>query len=247
MAGLESDLSRQVRATHGTLRREFRGIRNYKPISDKYPGLLHVDFVSVKKEEGYFYYVMELGDAEKPGWEKDPSTYRPQDLSSRLAQSPGHELPVAECVRILLALTEAVEFLHSEGFAHRDIKPSNVIFVAGCPKLADVGLVRETHPEGDEMTFVGTPGYMPPAPEFPGTIAADVYALGMMLYVISTGQAPASFPEISTRLVANETPLRFMKLNAIILKACHPDRIMRYSSAAAMHEALLDLQGSPAD
>lgn len=42
--------------------REFSGIKRYKPISAKHPGLLRVDFVSNKKSAGYFYYVMELGD-----------------------------------------------------------------------------------------------------------------------------------------------------------------------------------------
>ena len=41
--------------------REFNGIRQYKPVSDKHPGLLRIDLVSTKKKQGYFYYVMELG------------------------------------------------------------------------------------------------------------------------------------------------------------------------------------------
>ena len=43
----------------GPFDREFNGISRYKPISDKHPGLLRLDFVS-RKREGYFYYVMEL-------------------------------------------------------------------------------------------------------------------------------------------------------------------------------------------
>src|SRR5205807_2124008 len=57
--------------------REFNGIRRYKPISDRHPGLLRVDFVSTKKPGGYFYYVMELGDAMTSGWEKNPAQYVP--------------------------------------------------------------------------------------------------------------------------------------------------------------------------
>jgi len=73
--------------------------------------------------------------------------------------------------------------MHSAGLVHRDIKPSNIIFVNGKPKLADIGLVVSL---GDARSFVGTEGYVPP--EGPGTIHADIYSLGKVLYEISTGQ-----------------------------------------------------------
>jgi CHASE2 domain-containing sensor protein len=222
--------------------REFNGIKRYKPVSDKHPGLLRVDFVSTKKKEGFFYYVMELGDALAPGWEDKPSTYRPRDLSSVREQAEGRRLPVRECVRIALTLTEALEFLHQQGLTHRDIKPSNIIFVNSQPKLADVGLVAEARRPDKEKTWVGTPGYMPPAPEPPGTPQADIYGLGMVLYVIRTGRDPALFPEISTTLITDGDPAEFIRLNAIIVKACHPDRAERYASAAEMRAALLELQ-----
>ena len=49
---------------------EFRGLQKYKPVSEKHPGPLRIDLVSKMKDEDYFYYVMELGDAQQPGWEK---------------------------------------------------------------------------------------------------------------------------------------------------------------------------------
>src|SRR5262249_14236555 len=79
--------------------REFNGISRYKPISDKHPGLLRVDFVSRKREK-YFYYVMELGDALEPGWDGKPSKYQPRDLARICKRAPGKRLPVRECVRI---------------------------------------------------------------------------------------------------------------------------------------------------
>src|SRR5205085_605355 len=149
-----------------------------------------------------FYYVMELGDAMASGWEKNPAQYVPRDLSRTLGAAVGHRLPIRECVRIGLALTEALEFLHEEGLTHRDIKPQNIIFVNNRPKLADIGLVAEILPPGKQNTLVGTPGYMPPPPEPAGTPQADIYGLGMVLYVIRTGQEPSFFPEVSTTLLA---------------------------------------------
>jgi CHASE2 domain-containing sensor protein len=222
--------------------REFNGIKRYKPVSDKHPGLLRVDFVSTRKEAGYFYYVMELGDALEPGWEKNPRAYKPRDLASMRAQAPGARLPVRECVRIGVVLAEALEFLHQQGLTHRDIKPQNIIFVNDRPKLADVGLTAELPLPGRENTSVGTPGYMPPAPEPPGTIQADIYGLGMVLYVIRTGRDPDHFPEVSSTLIEGSEHSDFIRLNSVILKACQPDRAQRFASAAQMGAALWEIE-----
>jgi CHASE2 domain-containing sensor protein len=220
---------------------EFTGIQNYKPISDKHPGLLRVDFVSRPKPEGYFYYVMELGDSIAPEWEQTPTAYRPRDLASVIKQAPRNRLPVAECIRIVSFLAEALDFLHQQGFTHRDIKPSNIIFVNGRPKLADVGLVRKIRPAAEVRTWAGTIGYMPPH-EAPGTVPADIYALGMVLYVISTGRAPANFPELSSTLVQAVEGPEFIALNSVILTACDPDSKKRFASAADLGRALAAVQ-----
>jgi hypothetical protein len=220
--------------------REFSGIRRYKPISHEHPGLLRVDFVSQKKAAGYFYYVMDLGDALDPGWEQEPSTYRPRDLVNERRRCPGEKLPVRECLRIGAVLADALDFLHRQGLTHCDIKPQNIIFVNGQPKLADVGLMAEIRRPDQEGTFLGTPAYMPPPPEASGTPRADIYALGMVLYVISTGCNAAVFPTLSTTLTDNAALDDFFALNAVVLKACQPDCTQRYASAAEMRGALED-------
>jgi serine/threonine protein kinase len=190
------------------------------------------------KPEGYFYYVMELGDGQTADWQKDPATYKPWDLTHLRARSAGGRVPVMDCLRAGLVLSEALDFLHGQGLTHRDIKPSNVIFVNGRPKLADVGLVSQIRSPDQIQTYAGTPGYMPPPPEPPGTVVADIYALGMLLYVTSTGSEPTLFPNLSTTLMERTGHAEFIRLNAIILKACQPDPRRRYTSAAEMHAAL---------
>jgi CHASE2 domain-containing sensor protein len=221
--------------------REFNGISRYQSISDKHPSLLRVDFVSEKLAE-HFYYVMELGDSLEPGWEREPSTYKPRDLASELTRAQGGRLQIRQCLRIGLELSDALDFLHRQGLTHRDIKPQNIIFVNGRTKLADLGLIAEIRPPDQKRTLVGTPGYMPPPPELPGTPQADIYALGIVLYVLSTGSKTAFFPEISTTLAENVESVEFFTLNAIILKACQPDPAERYASALEMHRALQGAQ-----
>jgi CHASE2 domain-containing sensor protein len=220
----------------GPYEREFRGIKSYKPVSNQHPGLLHIDHVNCNEPQGYFYYVMELGDAFEPDWEQKGDAYKPRDLDSVCRQAEGWRLPARECIRIGIVLLDALDFLHQQGLVHRDIKPSNIIFVNGRPKLADVGLVRDANPDG---TIVGTEDYMPPRPEPTGTRLADIYALGKVLYVISTGKHASSFAELSTTLV--EKP-EFMRLNEIICKACQPAVDQRYTGAFEMLAALREAQ-----
>ena len=224
--------------------REFSGIKNYKPISDRHPALLRVDFVSKKKRAGYFYYVMELADGLEPGWEKNPSSYVPCDLARVRAQAEGLRLPPKKCIQIGLELAGALDFLHRQGLTHRDVKPQNIVFVKGQPKLADVGLVAEVRLVGENQSWVGTPGYMPPPPEPPGTPSADIFGLGMVLYVLLTGRSPTIFPALATTLLEQRNPAEFMGLNDVILKACETDLKKRYASASELAAALKEVQNT---
>lgn len=224
----------------GPYEREFNGIRRYKPVSDKHPGLLRIDFISTKKPQGYFYYVMELADALDGGWEKNPASYRPKDLAKLLAGVENRRLPAPECVRIALFLAEAVDFLHRQSLTHGDIKPQNIIFVHNQPKLADVGLVKDLV---GTQTHTGpcTPAFVAPG-EAPGTVQADIYALGMVLYIMFMGRQPESFPAVATTLLSGASQSDFVPINSVILRACHPEAARRYPSAGALAEALRQIQ-----
>src|SRR5437016_1491360 len=171
--------------------RELSGIRKFEPISRSHNGFIDVLHAGLNEAEGYFFYVMELGDDQVLGQNIVPEDYAPRTLSSELAHAG--KLPVEECLRLGLALGDALAELHRHGLVHRDVKPSNIIFVDGVPKLGDIGLVAEVD---ETQSYVGTEGFIPP--EGPGTPKADIYALGKVLYETLTGRDRQDFPELPT-------------------------------------------------
>ncbi len=213
--------------------REFAGIQRFEPISRSHESQLNI--LQVGRAEGAFYYVMEVADEMGRGQDIDPGTYTPRNLRSELHLHG--RLPAADCLRIGLALTTALEHLHKHGLVHRDIKPSNIVFVNGIPKLADIGLVA--HAEAT-MSFVGTEGFIPP--EGPGTRPADIYSLGKVLYELSTGHDRQQFPELPTNIADLPDRPLLGELNEVLIKACHRDPAQRYQTAAEMHADLALLE-----
>ena len=217
--------------------REFRGIRRYTPVSLRHPGLVKILHVGRDDNAQYFHYVMELGDDEVAGQEINPETYQPRNFAKDLAQK-GH-LPVAQCIAMGIALCKPLEFLHSKRLMHRDIKPANIIFVEGIPKLADVGLVTEYNRNPDEMSYMGTEGYMAESPTKP---SSDIYSFGKVLYEALTGLDRRQFPALPDWIESNNDVAEFMALNSIILRCCDRTPARRYQHAGELHEALLELE-----
>jgi WD40 repeat protein len=210
--------------------REYSGLDRFEPVSRTHDSQL--DVLHVGRQEGYFYYVMELADDQLTGQQIDSKTYRPKSLHSVLAERGS--LSPDETMEIALALTTALQHLHNHSLIHRDIKPSNIIFVNGLPKLADIGLVSSADAT---RSFVGTEGYLPP--EGPGTAQSDVYSLGKVLYETLTGRDRKDYPELPTDLAQLPDRQRYLELNSIISKACRADLGQRYSSAEEMRQDLL--------
>jgi hypothetical protein len=225
--------------------REFDGIRKFEPISRSHESQVDILHVGRDEAQGYFFYVMELADDAVGGATADgnsqasasrvlanPATYQPRTLKSELLRRG--RLPAAECVKLGLSLTTALEHLHRNGLVHRDVKPSNIIFINGQPKLADIGLVTSLDAT---RSHVGTIGFAPP--EGPGTVTGDLYSLGKVLYEAATARDRQEFPELPTRLGGTpEEEAGLIELNEVILKACDNEPKRRYQSAAAMRADL---------
>lgn len=215
--------------------REFAGIQRFEPLSRAQENQITIFHVGRNEAAGYFYYVMELADDAETAEEISPDKYVPKTL--REMRTAHTRLPARDCLAIGIALTRALAHLHANGLVHRDIKPSNVVFVHGVPKLADIGLVSAAD---DSVSFVGTEGFVPP--EGPGTVAADVYSLGKVLYEISTGRDRREFPKLPEDFEKLPDKRALLELNEVTARACDPALPRRYASAQAMHDDLLLLQ-----
>ncbi len=111
-------------------------------------------------------------------------------------------LPVADVLRLAGQIADALEHAHRQGIVHRDLKPSNILLTRSGIKVLDFGLAKrqpsglvagESHPTLTvEGAVLGTPRYM--APEQiegkPADERSDIFAFGLLLYEMLTGQHP---------------------------------------------------------
>jgi WD40 repeat protein len=182
-------------------------------------------------------------------------------LAQRLDGTPW---PARKAAQLVETLAGAVHHSHERGIVHRDLKPANVLLTAdGQPKIADFGLAKwlgQDQGQTQSGAIVGTPSYM--APEQAGgrskevSPAADVYALGAILYELLTGRPPfrAETPlDTLVQVVAQEpvSPSRLQSkvphdLTTICLKCLQKDPRKRYPSGKELAEDLgRYLRGEP--
>lgn len=191
----------------------------------------HPAIVSVydfgRTTDGQLYFVMEYVDG--------------TDVQRMIAREG--KLPPEHALAITAHLCDALGYAHKQGIVHRDIKPSNVLIdLEGRVKVADFGLAKlsdKTLNSGLTQTgmAMGTPDYVAPEALMHGSDVdgrADIYAVGVMLYQMLTGDIPRGMFRMPSQKFQSIDP----RFDAIVRRALEHDREERYQSS---HELRLDL------
>ncbi|MBI2933134.1 MAG: protein kinase [Planctomycetes bacterium] len=185
----------------------------------------------VGEEDGRFYFVMELIEGNPFNLLVDGRA----DLSYMLG--------------LLAKASRGLAAAHDRGIVHRDMKPSNILVTtSGEPKVTDFGLAKVAEATVELTRYgevMGTPAYMAPEQVAGRTKdispATDVYALGVILYEILTGQRPhnGNTPSELYASIMHQSPVPPRKINPaldasleeICLKALQRDPRLRYATA----------------
>jgi len=178
-------------------------------------------------------------------------------------QQDGKPMPSRRAAQLVLTLAQAVQHAHEHGVIHRDLKPANILLTTdGTPKIADFGLAKLDLNQGHTQTgdVLGSPSYMSPEQAAGKTRqlgpAADIYALGAILYELLTGAPPFRGATLLDTLeqvrhhdarpptaLQSEVP---RDLETICLKCLEKEPRHRYASAAALaHDLQAFLNDEP--
>jgi serine/threonine protein kinase len=163
---------------------------------------------------------------------------------------PRLDLPASRGV--LLQLLSGLAAAHQRGIIHRDIKPSNIFFsAAGAAKLGDFG-VAHLQDSGQTQTgaFIGTLAYMSPEQirGNPVTFATDIYALGVTLFQMLTGQLPFTPPDLIGKHLTAAPPAPSSAVaelpracDELVLRCLAKEPEKRFESLAALRQAIEQL------
>jgi Tol biopolymer transport system component len=157
-----------------------------------------VTVLTAGASEGLLFYTMPLIEGES--------------LRARLARSG--ELPIAETVRLLRDVADALEYAHARGVVHRDIKPENILVSGHHAFVTDFGVAKALSVATGDVNLtsagiaLGTPTYMSPEQATADPAAdhrTDLYSLGIVGYEMLCGRPPFTGLNLPQLLAAQAT------------------------------------------
>ncbi len=243
---LDPNLRRHVavKLIHSHLSEDPEFIQRFEQEATAVAQLRHNNIVQVfdfNNHHGVYYMVMEYVSGEA--------------LNKKLnaLSQASIRLPLADTIRIVATICDAIDYAHQRRMIHRDLKPANIIInLIGEPILMDFGIAKIVGGMVHTQTgaAIGTADYMSPE-QWRGDETdhrADIYALGIILYEMLSGAPPfqgdSTYTLMTQHLTAPVPDIRQVNANtpnsliAIIEKALAKDRNDRYQTAVEMANAL---------
>ena len=214
----------------------------------QHPGILPLH--DSGEADGWVFYIMAYAEGES--------------LRTRLERQ--HELPVAEAVKILCEVLDALAHAHARGVVHRDIKPDNIMLSGRHAQIVDFGVAKAVSesvgPDFQTTTgmALGTPSYMAPEQvmgERDVDHRADLYAVGVVGYELLAGRRPfqgkTAQQVVAAQLTGTPEDLRLHRpsvppeLARVFMRALEKRPADRWQSADEMLAQLEPYLGSGRD
>lgn len=216
-----------------------------------HPGIITIH--EFGRADGLFFFIMEFVDG---------ANLRQLLQADRISPR--------EALAIVPQICDALQYAHDQGVVHRDIKPENILLDRqGRVKVADFGLARlvrtdlqaqvgqegekgapdEAIPSPVSLTeagrILGTPNYIAPEQKkYPGEVdhRADIYALGVVLYQMLTGELPGHPLEPPSKKVQIDA-----RLDEVVLRALESKPELRYQQAGLLKTEIETIAGAHAE
>jgi serine/threonine protein kinase len=193
---------------------------------------------------GQFYFLMEYVDG----------------VNLRQLLANGRVSP-REALAIVPQICDALQYAHDQGIVHRDIKPENILLDRkGRVKVADFGLAKIMGADGDAANraraagpagltnagkILGTPNYMAPEQAaHPDEVdhRVDIYALGVVLYQMLTGELPGNTIEPPSKKVQVD-----VRLDEVVLRALEKKPELRFQQVSEVKTMVETIVAQPPD
>jgi serine/threonine-protein kinase PpkA len=156
----------------------------------------------------------------------------------------------SEALKITLQLSQALDYMHKQGYIHRDVKPANVIIEqpSNVVKLLDLGLASKQGESERKGITAGTPEFMSPeqAQGLELDARSDIYSMGIMLYYMLTaelpfkGNEPREIMAAQVKELLNSTELRIKSISHqthyYIERMVSKEKNLRYQNIAELVE-----------